>query len=67
VYLSAAELAAIRVPPPSLLTPAYFDPLAALPLRLFPQGYQAAGSLYVDEIGEHPYVTESGSSFYITG
>lgn len=42
VYLSAAELAEIRVPSPALITAAYFDPIAALPLRFAPQGYVQA-------------------------
>lgn len=72
VYLSAAELAAIRVPPPPILTPAYFDPNAALPLRIFPQGYTLASNYetetpanYVTESGDQ-YVDESGSNDYVT-
>lgn len=42
IYASAAELAAQRVPAPAILTPADFDQNAALPLRLFPQGYTLA-------------------------
>lgn len=42
IYVSATELAALRSPPPAILTPANFDSNAALPLRLFPQGYRLA-------------------------
>ena len=39
LYVSAAELAAIRAPTPVRITKAYFNPLAALPLRFAPQDY----------------------------
>lgn len=39
LYFSAAELAAIRVPPLPPITAAYFNPIAALPLRFQPVGY----------------------------
>lgn len=48
LYFSAAELAALRVPPvaPSptvpTVTAASFNPIAALPLRFAPQGYVLA-------------------------
>lgn len=42
LYASAAELAAIRGQSPARITPAYFNPLAALPLRFAPQGYVLA-------------------------
>ncbi len=42
VFISAAELALLRVTPPAPLTPEDFDPNGALPLRLFPQGYTLA-------------------------
>ncbi|MHC5541896.1 phage baseplate plug family protein [Singulisphaera rosea] len=41
IYISAAELSAIRTPPSPPITAAYFDPIAALPLRFAPQGYSA--------------------------
>ncbi len=63
IYMSAADLAEARELPPEPLTPADFDPNAALPLRLFPQGYVLDGPPYITEAGEF-YVTESGSSKY---
>lgn len=42
IYLSAAELAAIRAPKPPPITAASFNPIAALPLRFAPQGYVEA-------------------------
>jgi hypothetical protein len=39
IYLSAVDLAAIRVPPAYPITTAFFNPDAALPLRFSPQGY----------------------------
>lgn len=40
VYISAVELAALRVgEPKSKITSADFNPIAALPLRFSPQGY----------------------------
>lgn len=39
LYFSAAELTAIRVPTPPRITAAYFNPIAALPLRFSPKGY----------------------------
>lgn len=42
IYISADELTGLRVPPPGIITPADFDPNAALPLRIFPQGYVLA-------------------------
>ena len=39
IYISAAELAALRVPPPPPITEAYFNPLGALPLRFSPRNY----------------------------
>lgn len=41
IYISAAELAALRGPIPTRITSAYFNPLGALPLRFSPQGYIA--------------------------
>ncbi len=64
IYISAAELTAVRVPPPPIVTAAYFDPNAALPLRLFPQGYSIAVNFYETE-GPDSYITESGDT-YIT-
>lgn len=64
IYISAAELAQIRAMPPEPLTPADFDPAAALPLRLFPQGYVLDGPLYISEDGANVYVTENQSSIY---
>jgi len=73
IYLSATELAAIRVPPPPIITAAYFDPNAALPLRIFPQGYIAASNYqtetsanYTDESGSNNYVDETATNQYIT-
>ena len=73
IYLSALELDAIRVPPPPIVTAAYFDPNAPLPLRLFPQGYTQAFNYqtesplsYVSEDSSHNYVDESGSNQYVT-
>lgn len=40
IYISPAELAAARVPMTGLITAADFNPIAALPLRFSPQGYQ---------------------------
>lgn len=43
IYISAAELAALRTPPSSpIITAASFNPIAALPLRFAPQGYVEA-------------------------
>ncbi|OWK42202.1 hypothetical protein [Fimbriiglobus ruber] len=43
IYVSAAELAVFRAPPVSpVITAASFDPIAALPLRFAPQGYEAS-------------------------
>lgn len=42
LYASAIELTAQRIPTPGVLTVADFDQNAALPLRLFPQGYTLA-------------------------
>lgn len=42
IYQSQAELAAIRVAAPSLITEAFFNPLGALPLRFAPRGYVLA-------------------------
>lgn len=39
LYASAAELTAVRVPVPVPITAAWFNPIAALPLRFSPQGY----------------------------
>ena len=39
VYFTAAELAAYRTPPTFPVTAAFFNPIANLPLRFFPQGY----------------------------
>ena len=69
IYLSAAELALIRVPAPALLTPAYFDPNAALPLRIFPQGYIQAFNYCVENPDNYTteanntYITESGDNY----
>lgn len=41
IYGSAAELAALRLPPSVPITAAFFNPDAALPLRFAPQGYNA--------------------------
>jgi hypothetical protein len=41
LYYSAMELAAIRVPTPVPITAAWFNPIAALPLRFQPIGYTA--------------------------
>lgn len=42
IYASADELSLLRTTTPGILTAADFDPNAALPLRLFPQGYTLA-------------------------
>src|SRR5262249_14348888 len=42
IYISATELAALRVPKAPRITAADFNPIAALPLRFAPQGYMAA-------------------------
>jgi hypothetical protein len=43
IYVSPAELVVFRTPPVSpVITAASFDPIAALPLRFAPQGYEAA-------------------------
>lgn len=48
LYFSAAELAAFRTPPTAAsplvptVTEAFFNPIAALPLRFAPQGYTEA-------------------------
>lgn len=42
IYISNAELEAIRVPTPSKITAAYFNPIGGLPLRFSPQGYVGA-------------------------
>lgn len=72
IYLSAVELMAIRVPAPPILTPAYFDLNAALPLRIFPQGYVLATGYetespanYIDESGNQ-YIDESGADNYVS-
>lgn len=39
VYYSSTELTSIRTPPSLPITAAYFNPIAALPLRFAPQGY----------------------------
>ena len=39
LYVSTPELAAFRAPPVSRITAAYFNPIAALPLRFAPQNY----------------------------
>lgn len=39
IYISAAELAVLRVPDPAQITVDDFNPLGALPLRFSPQGY----------------------------
>lgn len=41
IYISAAELAILRLPPSVPITAAFFNPDAALPLRFAPQGYNA--------------------------
>ena len=73
IYLSAVELDAIRVPPPPILTDAYFDPNAALPLRIFPQGYVQVFNYgveqplnYTAENGTDNYVDESGGNQYVS-
>ena len=40
LYASASELTTFRQPPPNPITAAYFNPIAALPLRFAPTGYQ---------------------------
>jgi hypothetical protein len=43
IYVSAAELVVFRTPPASpIITAADFNPIAALPFRFSPQGYQVA-------------------------
>lgn len=42
IYISASELAALRVPATPPITAADFNPIAALPLRFSPQGYVEA-------------------------
>jgi hypothetical protein len=42
IYISATELAALRVPKGLPITAADFNPIAALPLRFAPQNYQQA-------------------------
>ena len=39
LYVSAAELAVLRTPAPVRITPDYFNPLGALPLRFAPKNY----------------------------
>lgn len=39
IYISATELAVLRVPPPLPIPASFFDPLGGLPLRFAPQGY----------------------------
>ena len=39
LYFSAAELAALRTPPSPPIAAAFFNPIAAVPLRFAPQGY----------------------------
>jgi len=39
IYISAAELAVLRIPTPPPITAADFSPIAPLPLRFKPQGY----------------------------
>lgn len=42
IYASADELAVLRTPAAPPITEAYFNPIAALPLRFKPQGYVLA-------------------------
>lgn len=42
VYVSQAELDAARIPPVGIITVSDFNPIAALPLRFAPTGYEAA-------------------------
>ncbi|MDE2100249.1 MAG: hypothetical protein KGL39_23565 [Patescibacteria group bacterium] len=42
IYVSAAELAAARVEPTTIITSSFFNPIASLPLRFAPSGYVAA-------------------------
>jgi hypothetical protein len=42
IYVSAAELTAFRATPAPPITAAFFNPIAALPLRFAPTGYQLA-------------------------
>jgi hypothetical protein len=42
IYISQAELNALRVPTSDRVTAADFNPIAAFPLRFAPQGYAAA-------------------------
>lgn len=42
IYLSATELAEIREPVSPPITEDFFDPIAPLPLRFAPQGYELA-------------------------
>jgi hypothetical protein len=39
IYVNASELSAFRTPPSPPITAAYFNPIAALPLRFSPVGY----------------------------
>lgn len=65
LYYTAAELAALRVPPGPIITVADFDPLGQLPLRFKPQGYILVEN-YITEDDDDDYVTEDGSEFYVT-
>lgn len=42
LYFSASELVALRPLVPAQITAAFFNPIAALPLRFAPQGYVLA-------------------------
>jgi hypothetical protein len=42
IYASAAELVAFRTPPALPVTAAFFNPIAALPMRFAPQNYALA-------------------------
>ena len=42
IYITQAELDALRVPAPAIITADFFNPIAALPLRFAPQGYTLA-------------------------
>ena len=42
IYVSQDELDALRIAPPAIITAAFFNPLAELPLRFAPQGYTLA-------------------------
>lgn len=65
VYISAAELEALRTPTPGIVTADDFDPNGALPLRFKPTGYMEGFQQYITETGGFNYTLEDGSGFYI--